>query len=310
MLPEHRPLVSVVIPVFNAERFLHETLGSVFAQDYRNIEIIAVDDGSVDGSRAILAGYGNDVRVIHQENGGPARTRNAGLRVCKGKYVAFLDADDLWHPSKTTIQVQQLETNEDIGLVHNNWLVIKDGDENAIQIFLRTKIPISPAEVDDKLSGWMYCKLLMESVVMCSAPMIRRDLIREAGYFNEALRKGEDYDYWIRLSRLTRFRKLKSDLSIYRIHEHGISQSPTPTNYAAIVLENALCRWGRKGPDGCTVSAIVMRNRLSLVWYGFGCLHFRAGNYGIARASFSKSLKYAPWRLASVKTYLETCWQR
>ena len=102
------PLVSCIIPVFNGERFLGEALDSVLAQTYRPVETIVVDDGSTDGTPAVAARYGQRVTYLRQPNAGSAAAKNRGLRAVQGELVAFLDADDLWHPDKLARQRQRL----------------------------------------------------------------------------------------------------------------------------------------------------------------------------------------------------------
>jgi glycosyltransferase involved in cell wall biosynthesis len=101
----HQPLISCVVPVFNAERYLGKALDSILAQTYRPIEIVAVDDGSADGSAQVLASYGDRVRRFHQANAGPATAYNRGVAEARGAYIAFLDADDLWYPEKLALQM-------------------------------------------------------------------------------------------------------------------------------------------------------------------------------------------------------------
>jgi glycosyltransferase involved in cell wall biosynthesis len=110
------PLVSCVVPVFNGERFLGETLRSVLDQTYRPIEVLVVDDGSTDGTAAVIAAHGDRVTAIRQANRGEAAARNAGWRAARGDLVAFLDADDLWEPEKTARQVARLRSTPEIDL--------------------------------------------------------------------------------------------------------------------------------------------------------------------------------------------------
>jgi len=109
-------LVSVVIPVWNGERFLRQCLDSVLAQEHRPLEIIVVDDGSTDGSARIAAGYASAVRVLRQENRGPAAARNAGLDAATGEYIAFNDCDDLWQPGKLARQLEVMTRNAEVDL--------------------------------------------------------------------------------------------------------------------------------------------------------------------------------------------------
>jgi glycosyltransferase involved in cell wall biosynthesis len=110
------PLVSVVVPVYNGERFLAAALDSIFAQDYRPLEVIVVDDGSVDGTAEIAKSY-QEVRYIYQANQGHGKAKNAGLAAASGEFIAFLDADDLWAPHKLSAQIGYLLDHPDIPYV-------------------------------------------------------------------------------------------------------------------------------------------------------------------------------------------------
>ena len=105
-----RPLISCIIAVFNGERFIAAAVDSVLAQTYRPIEVIVVDDGSTDRTAEIVAGYGDEVRLVTQEAAGPPATRNLGLAAATGEYLAFLDGDDLWHEEKLARQMACLVT--------------------------------------------------------------------------------------------------------------------------------------------------------------------------------------------------------
>jgi glycosyltransferase involved in cell wall biosynthesis len=111
------PLVSCVIPLFNGERYIGQTLDSVFAQTHRPIEVIVVDDGSTDGSAAIVQKYGEGLTLIAQANAGHAAARNAGIAVATGEYIAFLDADDLWSERKLELQLERFAARPELGIV-------------------------------------------------------------------------------------------------------------------------------------------------------------------------------------------------
>ena len=114
------PLVSCIVPVFNGEAYLREALDSVLAQTYRPIEVVVADDGSTDGTAAIVASYGDVVRHLFQPNAGAPAARNLGLQSAAGDFVAFLDADDLWHPQKLARQVERFEARPelDVSVTH------------------------------------------------------------------------------------------------------------------------------------------------------------------------------------------------
>lgn len=119
------PLVSCIVPVFNGERFLAEAIGSILGQTYRNLEVIVVDDGSTDDTASIVAGFGDSVRYIRQANAGPATARNRGIRDAHGDFIAFLDADDLWHEDKLEQQLARFRVRPELAysvtLIQNFW---------------------------------------------------------------------------------------------------------------------------------------------------------------------------------------------
>jgi glycosyltransferase involved in cell wall biosynthesis len=98
-------LISCIVPVFNGERYIRETLDSILGQTYSPVEVIVADDGSTDNTRAVVAGFGPRVTCLHQANAGPAAARNLGLAAARGEFVAFLDSDDLWHAEKLERQI-------------------------------------------------------------------------------------------------------------------------------------------------------------------------------------------------------------
>ena len=110
------PLISCVVPAFNSERYIGEALDSILRQTYRPLEVIVVDDGSTDSTREIAAGCGTEVRVLSQQDQGPAATRSAGVRASRGEFVAFLDADDLWHPEKLARQMARFRARPELAL--------------------------------------------------------------------------------------------------------------------------------------------------------------------------------------------------
>ena len=111
-----RPLISCIVPVFNGERYLRETLDSILAQTYRPIEIIVADDGSTDSTPRIVVGYGDTIHYVKQNNAGASAARNLGLHVARGEFIAFLDADDLWHPEKLARQMTCFEAHPELDL--------------------------------------------------------------------------------------------------------------------------------------------------------------------------------------------------
>jgi glycosyltransferase involved in cell wall biosynthesis len=191
------PLVSVVIPVYNGERFLKKTLESVFAQTFRNYEVVCVDDGSTDKSRDIISevssGNAQAVRLFCQNRGGQSASRNAGVSNSSGQYLAFLDQDDIWYPHKLAQQVAKLENNSTAVLVHcDHDLIDEDGKvlrRNASQTVRR-----APPK------DWAVQLLGPHAWILPTVFMVRRAAFERIGGFDPALRYDEDADLCLRIN--------------------------------------------------------------------------------------------------------------
>src|SRR5262245_30132400 len=173
------PLVSVVIPAYNCARFIGEALDSVFAQDYPELEVVVVDDGSTDDTCAVVEGYGDRVKLIRQRNAGAAVARNEGMRRASGEYVAFLDSDDLWLPGKLRLQIDHLESHRDVAMCCTRWNLLYPKADGSYPV----ERPAAPrsAPLDPKWSGWIYCGLLLDCEVWTSTVVMRRELTARVG---------------------------------------------------------------------------------------------------------------------------------
>src|ERR1700690_2344509 len=173
------PLGSVILPVYNGERMLAESIQSVLQQDYSPIELIVVDDGSTDGTAKITAGFVDQVRYYIQPHAGPAAARNFGIRNAMGEYIAFIDADDLWPKGKLSSQMRCFEVVPTIEIVQG--------------LIRRTKIStlvqghITGADID---FPFLYTNL--------GALLVRRSVFEKLGYLEEGLQFNEDTDFWLR----------------------------------------------------------------------------------------------------------------
>jgi len=205
-----RPRVSVILPTYNRASLLKYALDSVMSQDFRDLEIIVVDDGSSDKTAELVESYSRGVRYVYIEHSGlPSVARNAGLRLAQGEYVAFLDSDDQWLPGKVERQVEVLETHPAIGLVCSNALALEHGQTTPGRLYLRA---------DQAGSGWVLEKLLTDNFVITSTAMIRRSLLNRTGLFSEdpLLCALEDYDLWLRIAAVAQIYYLLEPLAIYR----------------------------------------------------------------------------------------------
>ncbi len=194
----NRPLISSVVPVFNGERYLRETLDSMLGQTYTPVEVIVADDGSTDGTSAVVNAYDGRVRYVHQPNTGHGAARNLGLDAARGELVAFLDADDLWHPEKLERQMARFQARPEL-----------EACVTFVQSFWSPELTAAEAFSEDPVPGYRSVSLLA-----------RRALFETVGHFDPALRHGNDTDWFLRVAEHGAVVELMSDVLVYRrLHE-------------------------------------------------------------------------------------------
>src|SRR5688572_15366487 len=172
------PLVSVVIPAYNAARFLPRAVESVLNQSYRPLEVTVIDDGSTDDTARVLEPYRGAIHYLRQPNGGPARARNQGIAQTRGELVAFLDADDLWLPNKLSIQVRSLQDNPRAGVVHSDTFYL----DNTTGVQSRRGNP--PTD----FTGDCYPLMFQRNRITLSTVVVRRECLEQVGGFDERIR--------------------------------------------------------------------------------------------------------------------------
>ncbi|THF63651.1 glycosyltransferase family 2 protein [Pseudothauera nasutitermitis] len=292
------PLVSVVIPAYNAADYVLEAIASVRAQDYAALEIVLVDDGSQDGTAELVRAAAPEVRIVRQDNAGVAAARNTGLRAARGELICFLDADDGWFPGKLAAQVAYLRAHPEVGLVYHRWLVWRPDADGGY------RPPPRPQVVDGGInaarSGWIYPQLLLDCIVHTSTVMIRREIAEAVGGFDPELKNGEDYHYWLCASRLCRIDQLAGVYSFYRAVPGSLTNRPKPVNYEYLVVERALREWGAAAPDGTRVAPRALARRLTKLAMDFGYGHYHGGSPRLAAQAYRTALRHDPlrWRAA------------
>lgn len=213
-----QPLVSVIIPTYKRPHFLKQTLKSVVGQSYSNMEIIVIDDGTPgDENKQMCDDYPRVTYMKVDNSGSPSRPRNIGIKKAKGKYLAFVDDDDIWLQDKIKTQVEILESNNEFGLVHSFCTCINSKGELLDQIVGR---PGSP----DVKHGNVLTRMIGNWTIMSSTPLINKNIIDIVGYFNETMpHAGEDVEYWSRCAFHTKFFYIDEPLVKYRLHDDNAS---------------------------------------------------------------------------------------
>ena len=222
--------VSVVIPTYNRAGFVREAIASVLQQDHPEVELIVVDDGSLDDTPAVVRGFGAAVRYLWQENRGVSAARNRGAAVSTGDLIAFLDSDDLWMPGKVSAQVGYFEAHPEAQACHTD------------EVWIRRGVRVNERRIHRKQGGWQFLASLPRCRISPSAIMMRRGLWERLGGFDEGLPACEDYDLWLRLTAVAPVGFLPDRLVIKRGgHADQLSRvTPALDRYRITALEKAL----------------------------------------------------------------------
>lgn len=206
-----RPLVSVLMPVYNAERYLEEALRSVLEQSYAELEVVLVNDGSTDRSQAIIESFDDPrIRLLNKSNSGITKTLNYGLARCRGELVARMDADDICAPERIEKEVRLLR-QRDADIVWSNAHLIDDAGEKLCDRF-------QPSE------WWSVRMLNLANFVLHPSVLFRREIVQAAGGYDESFPYGQDWQLWKRLkARDVRFALLDEPLLWYRVSASAVS---------------------------------------------------------------------------------------
>jgi glycosyltransferase involved in cell wall biosynthesis len=297
------PRVSVVMAVYNAAKYLRESVESILAQTFRDLELIIVDDASTDASAEILRAFGDRrIRVItHARNQGPAASRNDGISAARGEFVAIMDADDISAPSRLEVQVGFLESHRDVGLVG---CAVYDNIDDRGSTLYTSYLP----EDDETIR-----RMLVEKwCFLHPSIMFRREVSERVGGYRNEFVTAEDHDFILRVLDQYKAQNLPIKLVRYRINPTGLSVTSHEHIDALGVAAMRLAQTRRQG--GAEDLSAELNTLIPLthtktpgVWgrvlrrwrdsyyaadryYGFGCRALCAGNLEAARRCFARSL--------------------
>ena len=285
------PQVSVIIAAYNAEQYLAEALDSVAAQTFQNFEVIVVDDGSTDSTADIVAGY-SQVHCLHQPNRGQPAARNAGIRAARGKYITFLDADDLWLPSKLEKQIGFLMSHTDADWIYSDAIVVSA--ENRIAI----------CKVSERLAlheGPILRELLLSCFIASATPLIKRKVFADTGLFDESpdAKIGEDWKMWLRIAERHPVAVIREPLAVVRTHSQSMTQTADANamyESKRRIIEDSVAR-NAESLHG------VKPRALSALATAAGLRELRMGKGFAARAMFMRAIREWPFDLRTY-TYL------
>ncbi len=282
------PSISVIIPTYNRGYIITEAVESVLAQTYKDLEIIVVDDGSADNTREVLKPYRDRIRYFYQANKGVAAARNKGIEEAEGKFIAFLDSDDLWLPEKLELQKELFDNRPELGLVYTRfWRIYAESGKKKLK----------PKDGYLK-EGYICPQVLFKYLVWAGSVMARKACFCKAGGFDPSLPLVQDRDMWIRIAREFRISFINQPLVINRIQKDsvwsGSSRIQRPLPQKIKMIKNAYKRFTSLEK---ILYFIPYRMKLSTEYSKGAKSNLRESRYEKSRELYKRAIVYYPFRL-------------
>lgn len=295
-----KPRVSVIIPTYNSERYIDAAIKSVLSQTHAPAEIIVVDDGSTDGTAVALQPYRELIRYVHQKNSGEPAARNRGLREAGSEYIAFLDADDVWHPNKLELQMAYFEAHPDCAFVYTDMSTFDES--GTIDASMKERFQMKLQE------GWIFEALFMRTLFGSGSVVLRKECFEKVGHFDESFLIGSDYEMWLRISRVFQAGFVDKPLLLYRQHPgmstRGLGRAmrngvPWEVEVLNKVLEMDPAILQQLGESR-------VNRRMSRPYANQAHIRFRFSDHVESRRLFRKALSYWPTNWQYLAFYLAT----
>jgi glycosyltransferase involved in cell wall biosynthesis len=276
--------VSVVIPAYNAARFLPEAIESIRRQSRAVHQIIVVDDGSKDDTAQVVAGLGPDVTYVHQTNAGVSAARNRGIQEATGDIVAFLDADDRWLPGKVEKQLAVFERNPQTGLVGTDRSDVDANDQVLLDsLFRKQGLYDEFVELDGRPMADAFSRLILVNFLPTSSVMVSKRVLAAVGGFETTIRYGEDLELWARIAARYPLVCLPDVLVLYRLHDSNAIHQTERLLVDMVRVMQRIRSWGSQQmlDQGLNADRIVAQSQWELgYWY------LNSGQFAKARGPF------------------------
>ncbi|MBW2646296.1 MAG: glycosyltransferase [Deltaproteobacteria bacterium] len=287
------PKVSIIIPVYNGERYIAQAIESALTQTYRKFEIIVVNDGSTDNSYEKIKPFLPSVKYIFQENQGVAAARNTAIKNSSGEFIAFLDQDDLWLPEKLELQVDYLLHNPDVGLVHSNMSYINEEGKSIQREF----------DFPSRIAGRCFGELFIKNKIAILTVLLRRDCLDKVGLFNVQFSGVDDYDLLLRVSRYYPVWHINQSLAGYRLHGSNTSRDWLGITLTRLrIIESLLETYPQIRSE---LGKKTVSDRLFQLYCEVARQHSHQNKHKAAIEYWKKAISVHPTKFSS---YLEIIW--
>lgn len=252
------PLISIIMNCYNGSKYLPQALDSVYQQTFKDYEIIFWDNQSTDNSGEIALRYGEPLRYFRGEEFLPlGAARNAAIEKASGKYIAFLDCDDIWLPEKLEKQVELLDSNKELGLVYSDTYVIDKNGNLIKSTYFRSIKPFS---------GNVFKELFLSNFIPILTVVVRRETLGKVGGFDPKYVIAEDYDLWLRIAEHYPIDFIEQPLAKYRFHGESASQKNMVLSYQEEIQIKEY--WQNRNPNLRKELGGRIRRRKALLYSG------------------------------------------
>jgi glycosyltransferase involved in cell wall biosynthesis len=278
------PLVSVIIPAYNTAATLPRALDSVISQSFTEYEVIVVDDGSVDDVSAAVASYGERVRLLRQDNAGASAARNRGAREARGRYLAFLDADDFWHPRKLELQLTAFRERPDISLCWTRGARWPQSVDPPVRFAEPDPTLVRPEYIGD------FREIFATPYLGTPGVMMPREVFVRLGGFREDLRSAEDVDLWLRATYGAVAARIRVPLFYVVVSASGLTAT-----HKDLAFKNNLRvieEFCATHPDFVRAEPVAVRRARAKVYENWGSDELVRGNVGNARRLLASSVRH------------------
>lgn len=285
--------VSVVLTCHNGARWISRAVESILAQTYEDLELLIVDDGSIDNSKKIVASYLGDgrIRYIYQENRGFSAAVNRGIKESNGNLIGFIGQDDLWMPNKLELQVRYFSEHKDVDLVHSNYCSI-DSEGQIIKV-RDARVPLfSPKKK-------VIEQLFLNNFIGFETALVKKKCFDKVGLFDERMVGFSDHDMWLRIAGVFNVEGY-IDLPLVRKRQHELQLSKVRVE--AVLKDQFLLVM--KAVEHYPFLGNVERKKLAVLYYTWGIALFQRGNRNVAKEKLIKAVKCQPRKFKATIAYM------
>jgi glycosyltransferase involved in cell wall biosynthesis len=296
------PRVSILLTCYNHLRYLPAALDGVLGQTFTDFEVLALDDGSKDGSREWLKAREAEGKlrcIFNEKNLGTYAALNVGLKEAKGEYIAVLNDDDLWGADKLLRQVEMLDTNPKIGLIHTNgWFIDGEGKRIEDPKPLGFEFPRTP-------TGDVLAMLIHHNRIITSSALVRRTCFDQLGPFDPSFYGCGDWHMWLRVAREWQVGYVDEPLTFYRVHGANASLDSEKMDDDGTRIREWITEWQKDFAER-TATEPDLKGAFAHNWACLGTTYTWAGRPGDGRRAYKESVKVLPGRFKSYLRWVAT----